>query len=129
MSEQTPSQDSPSDGYNYLDNLKDQLENMGVTIGDLASFDTGFGEDDHSYDEVNEYFEMMEREGDAVVSQWDELLGIANEPTPSIDHTDMIWAAERKKEIQRHNGVVRGRMKLSFEEDWFEEQEKKGRLD
>ncbi len=128
MSEQTPSQDSPSDGYNYLDDLKDQLDNMGVTIGDLESFETDFG-DDNSYDEVNEYFEMMENEGEDVLNEWNELLDIANEPDPGPNMTEMLWAAERKKEMQRYNGVVRGRMKLSFEEDWFEEQEKKGRLD
>ena len=102
MSEQIPSQDSPSDPDDAwskaqekydtaFDDLLDQLGDIGIGVGD--AFNDVADPEQFSFEDVDDIYDNDIDE----VDQWNQMLDIANDPDPGMSHSEMIWEAEKKK--------------------------------
>ena len=124
MSNQTPSQGSPYeeeplDKYDEAFNdLLSQLGDIGVGVGSFPVSDWEDVDDENiTYEEIDELYSQSPEDVDDEVSQWNELLDIANEPDPGPSMSDMLWEAERKKaEYPMGKGF---RMKMTDTDEWL----------
>ena len=124
MSEQIPSQGSPSDPDDAwdraqekydtaFDNLLDQLGDIGIGVGE--AFNVNVDPEEISYEEIEDIYDNANDTEE--IEQWNEMLNIANEPDPGKSYSDMIWEAERKKsQYPRGKGF---RMKMTDTDEWL----------
>ncbi len=124
MSEQIPSQGSPSDPDDAwdraqekydtaFDNLLDQLGDIGIGVGE--AFNVNVDPEEISYEEIEDIYDNANDTEE--IEQWNEMLNIANEPDPGKSYSDMIWEAERKKsQYPRGRGF---RMKMTDTDEWL----------
>ena len=122
MSEQTPSQDFPSDPDDAwskaqekydtaFDDLLDQLGDIGIGVGD--AFNDVADPEQFSFEDVDDIYDNDIDE----VDQWNQMLDIANDPDPGMSHSEMIWEAEKKKsQYPRGRGFS---VKMTDTDEWL----------